>query len=376
MNPRDAEADLSAYLDDALNPVEREAVRLRIERDPDARRTVQALGAASAVLKGVFAAESREHPELLLPPPALTAEGLAAAEVAGRRGLVVRLSSLVALAAAICVGGFYVLRGESSAVASDRVAAAAARVVKAEEAYVEIVASAPAAALLLGSSPSVRGVLGPGGRFYGEIKMPSGGRSGGAMSLFGPLAAPSRRGAGADGSSDDENARRGARVMHAGFDGDQLWRYAEGDAHVEVAPVDPAWLADARDQLSSGFGADLLFGASGPELGFSAWREIATQAAAGKFEVSPAGDRAFEGGKLALYVIRAGEGSGAKVRQATVGVDGAGDLRLIEVNMFRIVLRKMTSAPAADRFSFRAYAPADAELRPVLLPSSPKRRNG
>ena len=343
MNPRDAEADLSAYLDDALNPVEREAVRLRIERDPDARRTVQALGAASAVLKGVFAAESREHPELLLPPPALTAEGLAAAEVAGRRGLVVRLSSLVALAAAICVGGFYVLRGESSAVASDRVAAAAARVVKAEEAYVEIVASAPAAALLLGSSPSVRGVLGPGGRFYGEIKMPSGGRSGGAMSLFGPLAAPSRRGAGADGSSDDENARRGARVMHAGFDGDQLWRYAEGDAHVEVAPVDPAWLADARDQLSSGFGADLLFGASGPELGFSAWREIATQAAAGKFEVSPAGDRAFEGGKLALYVIRAGEGSGAKVRQATVGVDGAGDLRLIEVNMFRIVLMFLSS---------------------------------
>ena len=371
MSPRDSEVDLSAYLDDALDSVEREAVRLRIERDPEARRAVRALGAASAALRQTFAADVRDAAAVLSPPPSLTPAGLAAADAGSRRGVLLRRALYVLLAAAACLGGYFLLRGETPAAAGDRVAAAAARVVTAEEAYVEIVASAPAAALLLGSSPSVHGVLGPGGRFYGEIKMPSGGRSGGAMALFGPLAAPMRRAAGG-GGEEDENVRRGARTMHAGFDGDQLWRYAEGDAHVDVAPIDPSALSDAREQLRTAFGADLLFGASGPELGFSAWREIATQAAEGKFEVTPAGDRPFENGKLAMYVVRARESVGAKVRQATVGVDASGDLRLIEVNMFRVTLRRMTAAPPAERFSFRAYAPADAELRPIALPKPPK----
>jgi hypothetical protein len=371
MNSRDRDEELSAYRDDALSAVEREAVRLRIERDPEARRALAALGAASDAYRGAFAHAAKQP--IGGPPPTLSADGFAAVEAAERRAKAWRVAAAAVAVIALACGAFFVFRGEGEAPTA--ALAHAAKEVSAPEAYVEITASAPLASIFGGKAPGVRGVLGPGGRFYGELDLPAGRGGAGAVPWLSPFVAR-----GGEGGSAEADGRGGRRVLHAGFDGEQLWRYAEGDAHVDVAPVEPSQLAEVQSQLRAAFGADLLFGAEGPALGFGKWLEVVSDAAAGKFEVAPAGERPFENGRLTLYVVRSRAGAAGKgVGQATVGVDEAGDLRLIEVNIFRILLRKMKTPPDPARFSFRAYSPPDAELRRLDTrppATSRPRRNG
>lgn len=361
MRPDDEAADLSAYLDDALDPTAREAVRQRVERDPRAARTLAAYADVSALLRARFEDAARAAaaaaPEL---PPALAPEALRAVRAAARRTAFVRraLPWVAAVAILGAAAAYFAFRGDASVRAVETVAEAAKHSTS-PEGYVEVEATMPAAALFTGKKLEVRGVLGPRGTFVGAVTMPQG------TSFGGPFAALANRG--------DRGAR--ATTLRAGFDGETLWR-TDGERRVELTKIDLATAESASAELRRAFGADLLLGEHGPELGWSAWRDVAEGAANKLFEVTPAGERPFEDGKLSLFAIRAREGVKAPVQKATVGVDERGDLRLVEVHLFRILLKRLPTPPDPSAFQWRTYAAPDAEVREVELPSPSTRRGG
>lgn len=357
MKPDDA--DLSAFLDGEASPVEHEATRLRILRDPETARAYETLRSVSDLLRARFAAAAAAVPAE--PPAGLDASALRRVDrAAGRARLLRRAGPVVAVVA--CAAAAYAWLGRGDHGGGVAALEAAARTTLAEEAYVEFSASAPALALFAGGKIELRGVVGPGGRFVGAVALPSG------VGLPGPLAGVLGRA---------ERGERGS-VVRAGFDGTVFWRHSEGSREVFVAEVDAETRASCERRFAAAVG---LGGAGGgeppPGLDWDAWREVVERMAQGGAEISEVGSRVDEGETLRLYAVKWTKASGApRAGQAVVGVDARGDLRLVETPFVKAKLRRLERAPDGDVFAWRSYAPGDAAVVATRLPGAEIRPSG